>query len=517
MKSPLKKIGIILVIILLPALFYSVYVLSSLNKDEEAIASIYNRQLDAILYSVNRYSEDVISTWVNQLDEVLSHAPEEQKAGIDKFLSENPVDFLISGDKSFMLINSYFQGFEQPDDGNDKLTKIRLALRNKPDLIEKLIRYKQSGYGKIENVAIENSDSFVLLFISNTDPESKFYGIVIHPDVFIRKILANKLQEITQDQFIIAVYNSQGLIYSTEEADVSKLQQHKQLWFFSGINLGIMLKGPTIDNLIRERTNFNVLLLVIMNLILLAGIWFVFRNVKKEIELAQIKSDFVSNVSHELRTPLALINMFAETLEMGRVRTEEKKQEYYSIISHEASRLSSIVNKILSFSRMEAGKVKYNFTCLDLNNTLDKILTNYSFHLQNNGFNYSIKKEESLPCINADPEAVQEAVINLLDNAMKYSKDIKMLEIKTGVKDNFGFVEVTDHGLGISAADQKKIFEKFFRVSSGLIHNTKGTGLGLTLVKHIMDAHKGKIELSSEPGIGSSFRLLFNIYNAEKK
>lgn len=510
MKAPLTKIGIILVLILLPALFYSIYVLSTLNKDEQAIAAIYNRQLDAILYSANRYSEDVIDTWANRIDAIFSGSNDEAEK--NKFLLETPVDFIIAGDS---LLNLRYYSVNSVQQNKDAFSS---AIKNNIDVVNKLMNYKQAGYRKIENVAVsDNEGRIILLFVSGQSSANAFYGIVIHPQTFIRKMLATKIQEIAQDQFIITVYDSSVQIYSTEEVELKDLQQHKQLWFFSGINLGIKLKGPTIDNLIRERTNLNILLIIIMNLILLTGMWFVYRNIKKEIELAQIKSDFVSNVSHELRTPLALINMFAETLEMGRVRSEEKKQEYYSIITHEASRLSGIVNKILSFSRMEAGKVKYNFSCLDLNGTIDKILSNYSFHLQNNGFTYTLEKHEALPCVNADPEAIQEAVINLLDNAVKYSKDKKLIEIRTGLKDSTGYVEVTDHGVGISYSDQKKIFDKFFRVSIGLIHNTKGTGLGLTLVKHIMEAHKGKIELKSEPGKGSSFRLYFNILNPEKQ
>jgi two-component system phosphate regulon sensor histidine kinase PhoR len=201
--------------------------------------------------------------------------------------------------------------------------------------------------------------------------------------------------------------------------------------------------------------------------------------------------------------------MFAETLEMGRVKSDEKKKEYYSIISQEASRLSNIVNKILSFSRMEAGKRNFNFKELDLNEIVEHVFESYKFHLQNNGFDSVIRIHDSILKTNADPEAISEAVINLLDNAVKYSKNKKHVEIVTGEERNFVFIEVTDHGIGVAKDDQKKIFEKFYRVKSGLVHNTKGTGLGLSLVKQIMDAHKGEVSISSELEKGSTFRLKF--------
>ena len=222
-----------------------------------------------------------------------------------------------------------------------------------------------------------------------------------------------------------------------------------------------------------------------------------------------MKSDFVSNVSHELRTPLSMIRMFAETLEMGRVRTEEKKQEYYSIIRQETSRLSRIVSSILNFSKIEAGKRNYNFVETFLNDIVESVFTSYKTHLEQNGFKTVITKDETIPVQKLDEEAVSEAVVNLLDNAVKYSKDKKEISVRTGFDKDFSFVEIQDYGIGIPKEDQKKIYEKFFRVSSGLVHNVKGTGLGLSIVKHVIDAHKGKIELKSEPGEGSTFRLKF--------
>jgi len=234
------------------------------------------------------------------------------------------------------------------------------------------------------------------------------------------------------------------------------------------------------------------------------------------MELAKIKSDFVSNVSHELRTPLALISMFAETLEMERVPNEEKKKEYYSIISKEAARLSRIVNKILSFSKIEAGKREYRLSNVNINYLVEEVYKSYQFHLKNSGFQFSFSAGKTVPEIQADAEAISEAVINLIDNAIKYSIDKKDISIATGVEGDSIFIEVKDKGVGISEENQKKIFEKFFRVSDGLVHNTKGTGLGLTLVKHIVDAHKGKIKVKSKLNEGSSFILTFPINNINK-
>jgi two-component system phosphate regulon sensor histidine kinase PhoR len=296
---------------------------------------------------------------------------------------------------------------------------------------------------------------------------------------------------------------------STNDFVVREVQQERPLWMFPDYKIGISLVGQTIEELVQQRALTNILLIGLLTLVLILGVWIVYRNIKKEVEIAQIKSDFVSNVSHELRTPLSLISMFSETLEMDRVKTEEKKKEYYSIISNEANRLSKIVNSILNFSKMEAGKRQYNFVDSYLNDVVENVHRSYKFHLEQKGFTLMLTKDETIPIIKIDEEAVSEALVNLIDNAVKYSDNKKEIIIRTGQENNFAFVEIEDRGIGIPEKDQKKIFEKFFRVSSGNVHNVKGSGIGLSIVKHIVDAHKGSIELFSEVNKGSKFRLLF--------
>jgi two-component system phosphate regulon sensor histidine kinase PhoR len=271
--------------------------------------------------------------------------------------------------------------------------------------------------------------------------------------------------------------------------------------------------GPTIEELAQDRFYRNMLLIGLLDLVIIAAVWVVYRAVRREMELAQLKADFVSNVSHELRTPLSLIRMFGETLEMGRIPNEEKKQEYYNTIVRETERLSRLVNNILNFSRIEAGKKEYERVPVDLNVVVRRVLASYESHLEHHGFKVQAELSKLLPTIQADPEAVSEALLNILDNAVKYSEKEKFIRIATGGAGERVFVEVEDRGIGIEPPHQKKIFDKFYRVSSGLVHDTKGSGLGLTLVRHIMDAHKGEVSVRSQPGSGSTFRLSFPIHN----
>jgi two-component system phosphate regulon sensor histidine kinase PhoR len=274
--------------------------------------------------------------------------------------------------------------------------------------------------------------------------------------------------------------------------------------------MGIELKDFTIADLARDRTKRNLILVVLMDAVLLFGTWLIFRNVKRQVELSQMKSDFVSNVSHEIRTPLSLISMYIETLEMGRVKSAEKIKEYYNVILNETSRLSGIVNRILSFSQIESNKRKYIFGETLINEVVENAALTFRYSLENKGFSYSFTPGENLPVIMADREAVADAFVNLVDNAMKYSLENKVISVRTGKYENYVYVEVEDHGVGISEKDQKYIFDKFYRVTEmNLANKVKGSGLGLAIVKHIMDIHKGRIYVKSAPGSGSLFRLLF--------
>jgi two-component system phosphate regulon sensor histidine kinase PhoR len=272
--------------------------------------------------------------------------------------------------------------------------------------------------------------------------------------------------------------------------------------------MGIELKDLTIADLTRERARRNLLIIGIMDIILLAGAFMIFRNVKKQVELSQLKSDFVSGVSHEIRTPLALITMYIETLEMGRVKDEGKIKEYYKIILNETIRLSGIVNRILSFSQIESNKRKYSFSETNINELVENAALSFRYSIDTKGFSYSFEPGENLPLVLADREAISDAFVNLVDNAMKYSSEIKEITVKTGKSDHHVFIEVADKGIGISEKNQKYIFDKFFRVTEmDLANKVKGSGLGLAIVKSIIDAHHGKIFLKSTQGSGSMFRL----------
>jgi len=275
---------------------------------------------------------------------------------------------------------------------------------------------------------------------------------------------------------------------------------------FPGLMLAIKLRGTTLAAIGRRFANISFLTLGALSLMLAAGLYWTYRNVSKEMVIAKLKSDFVSNVSHELRTPLSLIRLYAETLEMGRISGPEKSQEYHTIMRKESERLSALINNILDFSRIEAGRKEYDFRETDVAELVKNTLDSYRYQIEQNGFTFEENIRE-VPPLKVDREAIARSVLNLVNNSLKYSEDRKHIGVNLYPDHHAVKLEVVDHGIGIPSEEQHKIFEKFYRVGDPLVHNTKGSGLGLSLVRHIVEAHGGHVTVDSAPGRGSVFTI----------
>jgi len=512
MNRQFKQAIIVLTLIVsLPVIFFTVYEYSSISREEKLLADVYDTQLNSILFSVNLYSEDIISAWQKKISG-FNETGNGQKT-LKEFLSENPaVKLIYSHNLDNNKTDIIFDGLEKS--GHETEAVINSILKSNTSKVSRLFNYLKTGYRKAEPVNDSVNGGITQILFASIEKQGKVIsGIGIDSKEFIEKTLRPRFQVITKENLVVSIFNirTNEKVFSNFPGEKGELRSGKMLWLLPEYEMAIKPRNTTVEEIAQKRKNENLIIAGVLALLLFAGAIFLLKNIRREIKLSEIKSEFVSNVSHELRTPLALINMFAETLSMGRVKTEEKKQEYYEIIGRETERLGNIVTKILNFSQMESGKRKYNFEETDLNDVVTKIFNSYQFHLKNKGFEVSFSKEEGLPLINADQGAISEAVINLLDNGVKYSKEKKTLTIKTGKDGDYLFVSVADKGIGISADDKKKIFEKFFRVSSNNVHNTKGTGLGLSIVKEITKAHNGKIEVESNPGEGSTFTLKFRI------
>lgn len=245
------------------------------------------------------------------------------------------------------------------------------------------------------------------------------------------------------------------------------------------------------------------------------GGYLLLRDVNRDVRMTEVRSQFVASVSHELKTPLTAIRMFAETLAMGRSRDEHTKAEYLETIVNESERLARLVDNVLDFSKIEQGKKIYRLRPVRLEDVADSAARAMQFPLAQQGFQLRFSVEPDIPELRADPDAIQQAILNLLTNAMKYSGDAREIDLRVGVRgaarNGDAVIEVADHGLGMAAEEQKHIFEKFYRAPSHESRLIAGTGLGLTLVAHIVKAHGGRVEVESAPGSGSTFSILLPV------
>ncbi len=227
-------------------------------------------------------------------------------------------------------------------------------------------------------------------------------------------------------------------------------------------------------------------------------------------ELSEMKSYFVSSVSHDLKSPLTSIQIFAEMMHTGTVKSD-KVQEYSAIIQAETGRLNRMIENVLDFSRIEKGIKEYSFDELDLNRLVSRIMDLMEYQFKLREFEVKIALAEGELIINGDADALMDAANNLLNNTLKYSGKDRHVEVRTFKSDNQICLQIADRGVGIPAELQQHIFDPFYRVAAESTIKAAGTGLGLSVVKHIMDAHHGRIELISEPGNGSTFTLYFPI------
>jgi len=351
------------------------------------------------------------------------------------------------------------------------------------------------------------------------------FGLTFDPKLLAERILSANMEKEGQGEGrIIRLTDESGRFVAGEDFAASGRPGTAPQLVYTGSfdndfppwTVAIFRVGP--DPSLRAfylRRNFYILLVAVVMAALFLGGYLAIRSTGKELQLAKLKSDFVSTVSHEFRTPLTSIRYLAELLERGRVRDEEKKQRYFKTISSESERLSRLVENILDFSRIEAGMKEYRLGKADFASLARDVAGRFLDQAAFKGVTLKTEISDPLPEMRADREAISRAVFNLLDNAAKYSGENPEILFRVWLDGEDVCLEIADNGVGIPVADQKKVFEKFYRAETAIARNIKGSGIGLTLVAHIVKAHGGKISLESEPGKGTRVTLRLPVRPAE--
>lgn len=244
---------------------------------------------------------------------------------------------------------------------------------------------------------------------------------------------------------------------------------------------------------------------------LILGLIFTIYLLSQELRLSRMKTNFISNVSHEFKSPVTSIRHMSELLRLRRVRTEEKKDEFYDSMIEQCDHLSHLIENILDFSKIEDDIRKYHFEKIDPTDLIKNLVDIHRNRLSESGLDFNFSVTGPIPMIMADQDALRQVIYNLLDNAGKYGADGKNIDINMSATDKEVCIEVKDYGRGIAVADQQKIFERFYRVEDSKNEGIKGSGIGLTLVKNMVESHHGRIVLISNPGNGSSFYVYLPI------
>lgn len=286
---------------------------------------------------------------------------------------------------------------------------------------------------------------------------------------------------------------------------------------FTDWKVGLVANAATAQQAARTSFHLNLGATALIALVLLGGVVLALRTAARAVRLAEMKSDFVSNVSHELRTPVASIRAFGELLALGRAN-EGKTREYGERIEAESRRLTGLIDHILDLSRLESGAKSLELEPADAGEIVAGVLDDCGGRLEAKGFRVELRRPGGPLPVRVDAAALSQALSNLLDNAVKYSgpseDDRREIEVTVEARERSGgagrgwaTIAVRDRGIGIARDEQERIFERFHRVSSSLVHDVKGSGLGLALVDQIVRAHRGRVTVESAPGEGSTFTL----------
>ncbi len=356
-------------------------------------------------------------------------------------------------------------------------------------------------------------ETYLVTYAALTD--NSILGIRIDPEA-----LAAKLRPLNQnslplrDDWHIQVRDGSGNIVAGR--DISHLKKPAPKLSFSRRfdedfppwEVHIYQSDPdSIKRNFNLRRNIYLLSVIIVMLAILSGGFLAIKATGKELELAKLKSEFVSTVSHELRTPLTSIRYLAELLKRGRVKEENKKHMYYETITDESERLSRLIENILDFSKIEAGMKEYQFKETNVTELTQNVSSRFQEQFAPKGFIIKNEISDRMPRLTVDKEALSRALFNLLDNAVKYSGESSKVILRAWSERGHVFLEVEDKGVGINKEDQKKVFDKFYRSDNIDGEAIKGSGIGLTLVSHIVKAHGGVVHLESDAGTGTKVTL----------
>jgi len=399
---------------------------------------------------------------------------------------------------------------------NGRIARQIAVLRSRLDFVTRDAR-------NIEFFQSEDPASFPMLDLG---PFGAVAGEVAgHPRLYVVHRIANRPEiagfEVDLEHLRVALLERAARIPTTLEMDVDVVPRGDKRYAneAAGVlrdlsplvpawRVSIRPRDPGIVSRYVSRQRWiygTTLALLVAGMVL--GVVLVARDLSRERRLSQLRTDFVANVTHELKTPLTSIRMFAETLQLGRASSEDERQESLDVIVSETRRLSRLINTVLDFSTIERGQKQYWMADVNVSEVVRSALNTLKYSLEEKGFTLEADIEPGVKAA-GDADALEQAVLNLVDNAVKYSRHNRWLRIDLWTRDHLVYLRVSDKGIGIPEGEHRRIFDKFYRARAGNEGDAGGAGLGLTVVQHIVGAHGGRIEVESKVGEGSRFTIV---------
>ena len=354
---------------------------------------------------------------------------------------------------------------------------------------------------------------YLISYIRRRSVGQNYYiALSINLPYVTKEIFKEEFQGLEESKFI-AVLDDQGkIIYGQPPTNMDQFMFEDRFpttlyrWRLQVAPRGVV----ALRREARTGRTTNLVLVGLAGVLLLAGMLTLLIAVRREHRANQLKSLFISNVTHELKTPLTLIHMFGELLAMGRTSDPGTAREYAEIITRESDRLSRLIDNVLDFSRIERGKAAYDFAPGQLTQVVERGLDLVRYRAEQAGFRLSTRLAPDLPPVMMDDNAMTLLVLNLLENALKYGGTERGAEIVVSLEqagESEQLLTVADHGPGIPPADLGRIFDRFYRGTSARQAGARGSGIGLSLVKHIAEAHGGTVQVESGEGQGATFSL----------
>lgn len=431
---------------------------------------------------------------------------------------EESIDEIFSQDAPMQSYQSTFTMLRSEEKKQREITERLITFQENaaPNLLAKVPQNMKDSPNALKRFTLDIAGRTYLVSISgeregNGNQVSGFWGLLLNPEQLKANLLSPLiLQHVSSEDihWIVKGRDGQAILKSDDSASGSMTVRANFAGNFPPWSLELYQQDPRLfETLLTSRRGIYLYMFILLAGILIFGLTLTIRIVTHELELGKMKSDFVSTISHEFKSPLTSIRQLAEMLQAGRVPSEERRQRYYNVLLEQSERLSLLIDNILDFARMEEGKKEFEFEMVDMGPLLEELVSTIQQQVRHEGFTVQAEIDTPLPSIQADRAAITQAITNLIDNAIKYSAGAKKIYVRGFTRNQHLIIAVQDFGVGIEPEEIDKVFERFYRGGDELTRTVKGSGLGLTLVKQIVQAHHGSVHVESEPGRGSTFSI----------